>query len=100
MPTWAPATYLSTMGRSPASSTGPDARVGDPAIDLGWSLNGAHPRFARAVWGAYETCDDRIRERALFWHRLGPWHEVIYGLDNDRPELVRSGLGGVSARLP
>jgi aminoglycoside phosphotransferase (APT) family kinase protein len=77
-----------------------DARVGDPAIDLGWSLNGAHPRFARAVWGAYETCDDRIRERALFWHRLGPWHEVIYGLDNDRPELVRSGLGGVRARLP
>ncbi len=76
-----------------------DAHVGDPALDLAWALHGAPPLFARAVAAEYGAAPDLV-ERALLWHRLGPWHEVTYGLDTGDPDTVRSGLGGVLARLP
>ena len=41
-----------------------------------------------------------FRGRALFYHRLGPWHEVLYGLENALPELVASGVAGIRQRLP
>jgi aminoglycoside phosphotransferase (APT) family kinase protein len=76
-----------------------DARIGDPALDLAWPLHGTGPRFAAALMAAYGR-DDGLRERALFYHRVGPWHEVLYGLEEDRPGFVRSGLDGIRARLP
>ena len=76
-----------------------DARVGDPAIDFAWLLYGTSPRFADQLLRSYGPADERLRERALLFHRLGPWHEVLYGLDEGRPELVSSGLEGVHARL-
>lgn len=33
------------------------------------------------------------------WHLLGPWYEVVYGLDTDQPHLVESGMHGVRTRL-
>jgi hypothetical protein len=44
--------------------------------------------------------DGALRERALFHHRLGPWYEVVHGLDTGEERFVRSGLEGVRARLP
>ncbi|MCK2213796.1 phosphotransferase [Actinomadura sp. ATCC 31491] len=76
-----------------------DAHVGDPALDLAWPLHGAPPAFAGAVAAAYGV-PAGLRERALLWWRLGPWHEVVYGLDGDRPDRVRDGLAAVLARLP
>jgi aminoglycoside phosphotransferase (APT) family kinase protein len=76
-----------------------DARVGDPAIDFAWLLYGTAPPFAKALLSAYGQADRALRARALVFHRLGPWHEVLFGLDEDRPELVRSGLDGVRERL-
>ncbi|MEU6425595.1 phosphotransferase [Microbispora sp. NPDC046973] len=76
-----------------------DAHVGDPALDLAWALHGAPPAFARAVAAEYGAAPELV-ERALLWHRLGPWHEVTYGLDTGDPDRVRSGLDGVLARLP
>jgi aminoglycoside phosphotransferase (APT) family kinase protein len=67
-----------------------DARIGDPAIDYAWLLNGPFPNW---------DVDDELRRRALFYHRLGPWFEVHYGDFTGRPERVRSGLAGVRSRL-
>lgn len=77
-----------------------DAGVADPAIDFAWLLYGTSPPFAEQLLRFYGTADDRLRERALVFHRLGPWHEALYGLEESRPELVASGLDGIRARLP
>jgi aminoglycoside phosphotransferase (APT) family kinase protein/isopentenyldiphosphate isomerase len=75
-----------------------DAHVGDPALDLSWGLHSSAEAFASELLRVYAP-DDDTRRRADLWHRLGPWHEVIYGLDEQRPDLVVSGLDGVRARL-
>ncbi len=75
-----------------------DAHVGDPALDLAWGLHSSAEAFASELLRVYAPDDDTLR-RAALWHRLGPWHEVIYGLDEHRPDLVVSGLAGVRARL-
>jgi aminoglycoside phosphotransferase (APT) family kinase protein len=67
-----------------------DARIGDPAIDYAWLLNGPFPDW---------EVDDELRRRALIYHRLGPWFEVHYGDFTDQPEWVRSGLAGVRSSL-
>jgi aminoglycoside phosphotransferase (APT) family kinase protein len=75
-----------------------DAHIGDPALDLAWLLHGTRPSFAAAIRQSY-TPSPEILRRSLARHRLGPWHEVVYGIDEHRPELVASGLAGVKARL-
>lgn len=77
-----------------------DARVDDPAIDLAWPLHGTSGSFAKELLRSYGAADEGLSERALVFHRLGPWHEVLYGLDENLPELVASGLAGIRARLP
>jgi len=67
-----------------------DARIGDPALDYAWLLNGPF-----SDWDV----DDELRRRARIYHRLGPWFEVHYGDFTDQPEWVRSGVAGVRARL-
>lgn len=76
-----------------------DAHVGDAALDLAWALHGAPPVFSRAVAAEYDVAAEVV-ERALLWHRLGPWHEVTHGLGIGDPDTVRSGLDGLLARLP
>ena len=78
-----------------------DASLGDPALDFAWLLHGTSEPFAAALLDAYSPePDSGLRERALSYHRLGPWHEVLFGLGHDRPEFVESGLTGIRARLP
>lgn len=77
-----------------------DARIGDPALDLAWALNGTPPAFAEAVLDAYEPDDASLTKRALFFHRLGPWYELHYGVHFHQPAYVESGLAGVRSRLP
>ena len=67
-----------------------DARVGDPALDYAWLLNGPF-----ADWDV----DAEVRRRALFYHRLGPWYEAHYGLFTDQPAHTEAGLAGIRARL-
>jgi aminoglycoside phosphotransferase (APT) family kinase protein len=67
-----------------------DARVGDPALDYAWLLNGPF-----ADWDV----DPDLRRRARFYHRLGPWYEAHYGLFTDKPPHVQRGLAGISDRL-
>jgi aminoglycoside phosphotransferase (APT) family kinase protein len=75
-----------------------DARVGDPALDLAWPLHG-HPRGEEILAAYAGRVDEGFRNRALFYHRLGPWFEADYGLVTGRPGRVASGLAGVRARL-
>jgi isopentenyldiphosphate isomerase len=75
-----------------------DAHIGDAALDLAWLLHGTEPGFAAAVLQTYAP-SPAIRRRALVWHRLGPWYEVIHGIDEQLPERVSSGLAGIRARL-
>jgi aminoglycoside phosphotransferase (APT) family kinase protein len=67
-----------------------DARVGDPAIDYAWLLNGPFPEW---------EVDAELHRRALVYHRLGPWFEVHYGVFTDQPQWVESGLRGIRERL-
>ena len=67
-----------------------DARIGDPAIDYAWLLNGPFPDW---------DVDDDLRRRAQIYHMLGPWFEVHYGDFTDQPQWVRSGLAGIRSRL-
>lgn len=77
-----------------------DAEVGDPALDFAWLLHGLGDRFAEQLLAAYDgPVDATFRERAAFYHLLGPWHEVTYGQDLDLPAYVESGLAGVRERL-
>lgn len=46
-----------------------DARVGDPALDYAWLLNGPFPHW---------DVDDELRRRARFYWRLAPWFEAHY----------------------
>jgi aminoglycoside phosphotransferase (APT) family kinase protein len=95
-----PAHILSRGGELTGVIDWSDARIGDPALDFAWALNGAPAAFAEAVLGAYASDDHSLPDRALFFHRLGPWYELHYGVHFDHPAYVESGLAGVRSRLP
>jgi aminoglycoside 2''-phosphotransferase len=76
-----------------------DAEVGDPAADFAWLLFGAPVAGERALAAFGGEADAGFRDRAHFYHRLGPWHEVLYGLDTEQPRFVERGLAGVRERL-
>jgi aminoglycoside phosphotransferase (APT) family kinase protein len=75
-----------------------DARVGDPAIDLAWALFDTPEPFAAAVATAYGVHGGELT-RALDWHRLTPWYDVLWGQAAGGPAFVESGLAGITARL-
>jgi len=66
------------------------ARIGDPALDYGWLLNGPFPDW---------EVDDDLRRRALVYYRLGPWFAVEHGLRTDQSAWVESGLAELRSRL-
>jgi aminoglycoside phosphotransferase (APT) family kinase protein len=66
------------------------ARIGDPALDYGWLLNGPFPDW---------DVDEDLRRRASLYYRFGPWFEVEYGVRTEQPEWVRSGLESLRSRL-
>jgi aminoglycoside phosphotransferase (APT) family kinase protein len=94
-----PAHVLCRDGRVVGVIDWSDARVGDPAIDLAWCLHGTPKDVAGALARVYGV-DPNVTERALFYHRLGPWYEVIYGMNTGADRFVASGIEGVRARLP
>ena len=67
-----------------------DARVGDPALDYAWLLNGPF-----ADWDV----DPDVRRRARFYHRLAPWYEAHYGVFTNQPAHVERGIAGIRERL-
>jgi aminoglycoside phosphotransferase (APT) family kinase protein len=67
-----------------------DVRIGDPALDYAWLLNGPFPDW---------KVDSELRRRARFYHRLAPWYEAHYGLFTSRPKHVERGLAEIADRL-
>jgi aminoglycoside phosphotransferase (APT) family kinase protein len=67
-----------------------DARVGDPALDYAWLLNGPFPDW---------EVDDELGRRARIYHRLVPWLEVHHGDFTDQPGWIESGLRGIREHL-
>jgi aminoglycoside phosphotransferase (APT) family kinase protein len=66
------------------------ARVGDPALDYAWLLNGPFPDW---------EVDPELRRRAGFYHRLAPWYEAHYGMFVESREHLEGGLAGIAERL-
>ncbi|HEX4929226.1 MAG TPA: phosphotransferase [Gaiellaceae bacterium] len=85
-----PAHLLVRDGRLAGVIDWADVRVGDPALDYAWLLNGPFPDW---------DVDPDVRRRARFYHRLGPWYEAHYGLFTNRPVHVERGVAGIKARL-
>ena len=75
-----------------------DAHIGDPGLDLAWALHSGPAEIAKGVAEVYGV-SEQLRERAYDWHRLGPWYEVVFGIETEQPEFVESGLSGVLKRL-
>lgn len=73
-----------------------DAHVADPALDLAWLVYGSSAGDSVAT--AYDA-HDALLYRARDWHLLGPWHEVLYGVDIGGSAYVESGMAGVLSRL-
>jgi aminoglycoside phosphotransferase (APT) family kinase protein len=67
-----------------------DARVGDPALDYAWLLNGPFHGW---------DVDGDLRRRARVYNRLGPWYGAHYGVLTSQPAFVERGLAKISARL-
>jgi aminoglycoside phosphotransferase (APT) family kinase protein len=67
-----------------------DTRIGDPAIDYAWLLHGPFPHW---------EVDDELRRRAGFYHRLGPFYSVHYGVFTKQPEYVERALEKLSSTL-
>ncbi len=67
-----------------------DIRVGDPALDYAWLLNGPF---------AHWNVAPELRLRARFYHRLAPWYEAHYGLFTHQPKHTERGLAGIRERL-
>jgi aminoglycoside phosphotransferase (APT) family kinase protein/8-oxo-dGTP pyrophosphatase MutT (NUDIX family) len=93
-----PTHLLSQDGELTAVIDWTDARMGDPALDLAWVLYGAPEPFAEALATTYGVTDEELA-RALAWHRLGPWYEVLWGHGPGGPEYIESGLEGILARI-
>lgn len=93
-----PAHLLVHVGRLHGVIDWGDTHVGDAALDLSWALNGAAAEFAAGVASTYGAGPAVLR-RARDWHLLGPWHEVLHGLDSAQPGFVASGLAGTRDRL-
>jgi aminoglycoside phosphotransferase (APT) family kinase protein len=58
-----------------------DARIGDPALDYSWLLNGPFPHW---------EVDDELRRRARFYWRLAPWFEAHFRTfyTDDQPDFA------------
>jgi aminoglycoside phosphotransferase (APT) family kinase protein len=63
-----------------------DTRVGDPALDYSWLLNGPFRNW---------DVDEDLRRRARFYHRLAPWFGAHYDVFRGRTP----GLDAVRATL-
>ena len=74
-----------------------DARIGDPALDFAWLLHSVGGELLELYGG---SVDGGFRERALFYHRLGPWFEAHNGLFTGLRWRVERGVRGIRERLP
>ncbi len=76
-----------------------DARIGDPAVDFAWLVQGTDNEFSAAVLAGYPANDPAMVERARFYYQVIPWHVLLFGLEERRADLIESGLEDIRERL-
>jgi thiamine kinase-like enzyme len=72
---------------------------GDPAIDFVGLWLALGPERASKILERYDPADLDLRQRIPAYLWLSAVHEIIYGLDEDRPEIVAEGLARLRDRL-
>ena len=93
--------FFASDGRLTGVIDWSDATIGDPAVDFAWALNATPHAFRAPLISGYAGAEDPgFAARAAFYHRIGPWHEVVYGLETGDDGWVATGLAGVLDRLP
>jgi aminoglycoside phosphotransferase (APT) family kinase protein len=75
-----------------------DVAVGDPALDLAWTVHGTPDAFRDALVTTYGPTREELA-RGRDWHLLGPWYEAHRGLTGGPEEYVASGTDGAVRRL-
>jgi aminoglycoside phosphotransferase (APT) family kinase protein len=85
----APEHLLCRQGRLAGVIDWAGARIGDPALDYGWILNGPFPDW---------DVDDELRRRARIYYRFEPWFAVEHGVLTGQPAWVDKGLAGIRSR--
>lgn len=74
-----------------------DAAVGDPAIDF---VALPQEDLRRPTLAAYEgPVDGTFLDRVTAYWQIGPFHEVLYGIEIEDRTFVASGLEGVRERV-
>ncbi len=77
-----------------------DATVGDPAIDFVGIYVTYGTEAVKRVRDSYRLALDEQYERRLRTYTwMASCHEVIYGVEEGRPELVENGIAGLRTRL-
>ena len=73
-----------------------DAALGDPAIDFAALISGISLDFAERVASHYtREISASFWDRAVFYSRLGPYHEIEYGLLTGQKQHVDAGVRSV-----
>lgn len=75
------------------------ASIGDPAIDFVGFHIGLGPDRTGRILDAYGQSGATLRPRVLHYVWIGAVHAVLYGLENERPEIVEEALRGLAERL-
>jgi aminoglycoside phosphotransferase (APT) family kinase protein len=73
-------------------------QVADPARDLAWLLYGTPEPVAESAATTYGVTNDELR-RALDWHRLAPWYDVLWELARGTETGVTEALDEVARRI-
>ena len=69
-----------------------EVAVGDPALDFAGLYYDIGPEFTRAVLSNYDCdVDASFRNRMIFYSRLIPLHEMLYGIESGDEEWLTKG---------
>lgn len=75
------------------------AGPGDPAIDFVGLHIGLGPTWTRRILAAYGPAGSGLPARVAHYAWIGAVHAVLYGLEEDRSDIVAEGCRGLESRL-
>lgn len=77
-----------------------DAAIGDPALDFTGLYAGLGPQFMEDALAGYGSPPDpALRERAIFYTFVIPFHAILFGQSTNSPPHIGEGLAQLRATL-
>ena len=74
--------------------------IGDPTIDFVGIFVTYGMEAVERVRDCYRrVLDEQFEQRLLFYIWMASCHQVIYGVEEERPDLVEEGISGLQVRL-